>query len=65
MIWQLYRHPPGCTPSDHPHLGRRTLVQAGGMSLLGTGLADLLRLEARAALPEVNRRPRDMSVVFI
>ena len=34
---------PACTPADHPAIGRRVLLQAGGIGLLGTGLADLLR----------------------
>ncbi len=53
-----------CVPEDHPGLGRRELLQVGGLSLLGTGLADLLRLEAQAA-PSTAVRPRARSVVFI
>ena len=41
-------HRSGCQPSDHPAIGRRSALQAGGISLLGTGMADLLRLEAQA-----------------
>src|SRR4029079_7098030 len=54
----------GCTPSEHPYIGRRQLLEAGGMSLLGFGLADLLRLEAHA---QANRpsRATAKSVVFI
>jgi hypothetical protein len=57
-------HRAGCTPADHPRLGRRELLQAGGISLFGLGLGDLVRLEARAAaakLPTAKAR----SVVFI
>ncbi|MBI3411625.1 MAG: DUF1501 domain-containing protein [Planctomycetes bacterium] len=55
----------GCKPSDHPRIGRRTLLQAGGLALIGTGLADLLRLESEATASEQQRRPRAKSVVFI
>jgi hypothetical protein len=45
-------------------LGRRQLLQAGGLALLGVGSADLLRLEAEAATaPTV--KPRAKAVVFI
>src|SRR3954468_7606988 len=57
----------GCQPGDHPPIGRRELLKVGGLSLLGTGLADLLRLESHAA--EVAGRGRvpgrAKSVVFI
>src|SRR5262245_55577115 len=59
---QLHRR--GCRQSDHPRIGRRRLLQAGGMSLFGTSLADLLRLEAQAE-PHAGRRARAKSVVFI
>lgn len=52
----------GCFPSDHPHLGRRELLQAGGLSLLGVGLSDLMRLQAHAAS---QRQAKAKSVVFI
>lgn len=53
----------GCRPEDHPLIGRRALVQAGGMSLVGLGLSDLLELETQAA---GNDRPgKARSVVFI
>src|SRR2546423_15576961 len=42
-------HQPGCNSADHPALGRRALLQVGGIGLLGTGLADLLRLESQTA----------------
>src|SRR5262245_40268676 len=42
-------HRAGCRPEDHPAIGRRHLLQVGGLGLIGTGLADLLRLEAQAA----------------
>lgn len=42
-------HRLGCQHEDHPQIGRRELLQAGGASLFGMGLADLWRLEAQAA----------------
>ncbi len=54
----------GCHPADHPLIGRRELLRVGGLGLLGTGLADLLRLEAHAAAP-AGRSARAKSVVFI
>jgi len=54
-------HRDGCRHEDHPHIGRRELLQAGTLSLLGTSLADLLRLQAQAA----PRRKRAKAVVFI
>ncbi len=53
----------GCRPEDHPQFARRHLLQVGGMSLVGMGLGDLLRLEAEAAVP--GRSGRAKSVVFI
>jgi hypothetical protein len=54
----------GCQPEDHPRVDRRALLQVGGMSLVGMGLSDLLRLESQAAQPA--RRPETAkSVVFI
>lgn len=55
-------HRLGCHRDDHPHIGRRELIQGGGVGLLGLALPDLLRLEAHA----VSRRTaRARSVVFI
>src|SRR5262249_6422941 len=54
----------GCHPSDHPLLGRRELLQVGGMSLLSMGMADILRLEAQAAGTST-RSGKAKSVVFI
>ncbi len=58
-------HRAGCQRSDHHSIGRRGVLQAGGISLLGTGLSDLLRLEAQA--DEGRKRPTSQakSVVFI
>jgi hypothetical protein len=56
-------HRNGCRPQDHPHIGRRQLLQVGAVSLLGTGLADLLRLEAQARTAP--RAKRTKAVVFI
>src|SRR4051812_48089359 len=55
-------HRVGCTREDHPHIGRRELLQAGSLGLFGAGLADLLRLEAQAA--ELGQQ-RAKAVVFI
>lgn len=54
----------GCRPDEHPNIGRRALLQAGCLSLLGASLADLLRLEAHATSAKP-RRARAKSVVFI
>src|SRR5688500_17653637 len=53
----------GCRREDHPHIGRRDLLQVGGMSLIGAGLGDLLRLEAQAN--DASRAGSAKSVVFI
>ncbi len=54
----------GCCHEDHPQIGRRDLLQVGGLSLIGMGLGDLSRLEAEAAT--ANARPGTAkSVVFI
>ena len=55
----------GCRSADHPAIGRRSLLQVGGLSLLGTGLADLLRLEAHASVRTQASTGRAKSVVFI
>lgn len=57
-------HRAGCDRSEHPRIGRRELLQVGALGLLGTGLPDLLRLEAHAA-PLPQSRKRAKSVVFI
>ena len=56
-------HRVGCRREDHPAIGRRELLQVGGLSLLGTGLADLLQFESQAA--ESSRSARAKAVVFI
>ncbi|MBM3970152.1 MAG: DUF1501 domain-containing protein [Planctomycetes bacterium] len=60
-----YRSPHrlGCCRTDHPGIGRRELLQVGSLSLLGTGLADLLRLETHAQSSHTKARAK--SVVFI
>src|SRR5262245_36501907 len=55
-------HRLGCQRDDHPRIGRRELLQLGGLSLFGAGLSDLLRLEAQAQAPA---RGRAKAVVFI
>lgn len=57
-------HRLGCNHADHPRIGRRELLQVGGMSLLGTSLADLLRLEAQAVSTSP-RRARAKAIIFI
>ena len=56
------RKPVGCRPGDHVPIGRRELVRAGGLGLLGVSAADLFRLEAHAAAPLAGRA---RAVVFI
>ena len=58
-------HRLGCTHDDHPRIGRRRLLEAGGMSLFGLGLADLLRVEKQAAAATTSSRATAKSVVFI
>lgn len=55
----------GCQRQDHPAIGRRELLQVGGLSLLGAGMTDLLRLETLAANSSGNVVRRAKSVVLI
>ncbi|MCE9607457.1 MAG: DUF1501 domain-containing protein [Planctomycetia bacterium] len=57
-------HREGCHRPDHPAIGRRELLHVGGLGLLGTGLADLLRLESQAAAATASP-VRAKSVVFV
>ncbi|MCB1235042.1 MAG: DUF1501 domain-containing protein [Verrucomicrobiae bacterium] len=58
---------PSNAPSPNPAslcrgpVSRRGFVQAGGLSLLGLGLADFLKLRATAA----THAPRDTNVIFL
>ncbi|MBM4076017.1 MAG: DUF1501 domain-containing protein, partial [Planctomycetes bacterium] len=63
----MVRPPIGCRTEDHPRLGRRSLLQVGGLSLIGTGLTHLTRLEADAASQngQSTSRLKAKSVVFI
>lgn len=58
-------HRVGCRRVDHPAIGRRRLLQVGGMSLFGASLADLLRLEAGAGERSRRTAGTAKSVVFI
>jgi Protein of unknown function (DUF1501) len=58
-------HRLGCRREDHPRIGRRELLQVGAMSLFGTGLTDLLRLESQGAKVSTRRPAPAKSVVFI
>lgn len=55
----------GCNRGDHPRLDRRSLLHVGGMSLLGVGAGDLLRLEADAAGGSLPPRATARAIVFI
>ncbi|MGD9723978.1 MAG: DUF1501 domain-containing protein [Pirellulales bacterium] len=55
-------HRAGCTTSDHPRIGRRQLLEAGGLSILGLGAGSLARLQAATTL---GRTAKAKSVVFI
>ena len=54
----------GCRREDHPRIGRRDLLQIGGLGLFGMGLSDLLRLESHGSATPT-RKARAKSVVFI
>ena len=58
-------HRVGCRVTDHPRIGRRELLEVGGMSLVGMGLGDLLRLESQATEQLGGATPTAKSVVFI
>jgi len=53
----------GCNSAEHPPIGRREVLQAGGMALFGASFADLLRLEAQASHPSPRQHAR--AIVFI
>ncbi len=55
----------GCHTSDHPGLGRRELLQVGGLSLVGMGLSHLRQLEAQAVDTGDARFRTAKSVIFI
>src|SRR5215471_10052513 len=55
-------HRIGCRREDHPQIGRRELLQAGGLGLFGAGLSGSSRSEAQAVQPG---RQRAKAVVFI
>ena len=57
-------HRTGCIRNEHAHVGRRDLLQIGALGLIGTGLADLSRLEAQAQAAAPARK-RARAVVFI
>ena len=55
----------GCNQAEHFPVGRRELLKVGSMSLLGTGLSDVLRLEAEAVASPGQSFGTAKSVVFI
>ena len=55
----------GCNTSDHALIGRRELLQAGGLSMLGMGMSDLLRMETEASEAQRATTGKAKSVVFI
>src|SRR5579884_2843348 len=57
-------HRRGCRKEDHPPIGRRELLQAGAVTLLGTSLADLLRLEAQAVQTPQPKRAQALVFIF-
>ena len=59
----MHRH--GCQRDDHPRIGRRELLEVGGMSLFGMGLADLLRLQSHASTSTTSVGGGAKAVVFI
>jgi hypothetical protein len=68
IIVMLHPHRPspnGCRTEDHPLISRRGLLQVGGMSLIGMGLSDLLRLESHVRANGVTPKGKAKSVVFI
>jgi hypothetical protein len=42
-------HRVGCRRQDHPHIGRRELLQVGGLGLFGMTVADVFHLQAQAS----------------
>ena len=63
MVTQAHRT--GCRREDHPQIDRRSLLQVGGMSLVGCGLSDLMRLESQASPSPRLRGGTAKAVVFI
>jgi hypothetical protein len=59
----MMRVQPGCIASDHPAVGRRELLQVGGLSLLGVLESDAARMRAHAAPARIPAKAK--SVVFI
>jgi uncharacterized protein (DUF1501 family) len=57
-------HRSGCRREDHPHIGRRELLQVGGLGLFGMTMGDLFRLQAQAARAP-QRHSMAKAVVFI
>lgn len=55
----------GCNRAEHVAVGRRELLKVGGMSLIGTDLSDVLRLEAEAVESSESGFGKAKSVVFI
>lgn len=55
----------GCQRVDHVPVGRRELLKVGGMTLIGTELSDILRLESEALESPGKNFGKAKSVVFI
>ena len=55
----------GCQRVDHVPVGRRELLKVGGMTLIGTELSDILRLESEALESPGQNFGKAKSVVFI
>lgn len=55
------KHPPGGIA--HPHVSRRTAIQAGSIGLLGLGMNHVAQLQAMAAPPTA--APRHKAVIYI
>jgi hypothetical protein len=58
-------HRVGCCREEHALIGRRELLQVGGLGLFGMSLGDLFRLESHAASRPHKQGSKAKAVVFI